>query len=128
FEHLENSKRHLIDENGLQNGLTLPFFNNEDTIELQHSLFTDDALIFKDLKSRHVSLAHKTKGDILRVSFEDFDYLGIWAKTDGNFVCIEPWLGITDHADTSGDFKKKEGILILESGNTFKASFSIEIF
>ena len=128
FEHKENSKRHLIDKNGLQNGQSRPFLTNEDTIELQHSIFKDDALIFKDLKSRRISLAHKTKGDVLRVSFEDFDYLGLWAKTDGNFVCIEPWLGVTDHVDTNGDFENKEGILTLGPGKTFKASFTIDIF
>lgn|SRR5690606_2567574 len=128
FQYNESSDRHLIDENGLQNGETLPFFNNQDTIELQHSLFKDDALIFKDLKSRKVSLAHKIKGEVLSVSFEDFNYLGVWAKTDGNFVCIEPWLGITDHADTNGDFKQKEGILTLAGGETFNACFTIEIF
>lgn len=127
FEHHETSERHLIDQNGLQNGSSIPFFNNEDTMELAHSLFKDDALIFKDLKSRRVSLAHKTKGKVLSVAFEDFNYLGIWAKTDGDFICIEPWLGITDHADNSGDFSQKEGILTLEAGKTFNACFTIEI-
>jgi len=127
FEYKEHSKRHLIDENGLQNGESVPFFNNEDTMELQHSLFKDDAVIFKDLKSRKVSLEHKIKGKVLSVSFNDFNYLGIWAKTSGDFVCIEPWLGITDHANTTGDFTKKEGILTLPADKTFTASFTIEI-
>ena len=127
FEHHENSKRHLIDENGLQNGNSIPFFNGENTMELEHSLFKDDALIFKDLKSRKVSLEHKTNGRVLSVSFKDFNYLGIWAKTNGDFVCIEPWLGITDHANSSGDFKQKEGILTLDGREIFNASFTIEI-
>lgn len=127
FEYKETSKRYLIDANGLQSGEVTPFLNNEDAIELQHSLFKDDALIFKDLKSRLVSLEHKTNGKVLSVSFKDFNYLGIWAKTNGDFVCIEPWLGITDYADTSGDFEKKEGILTLAAGETFNASYSIEI-
>jgi galactose mutarotase-like enzyme len=127
FKHKETCKRHMIDENGLQNGESIPFFNNEDTMELKHSLFRDDALIFKNLKSRLVSLEHKTKGKVLSVAFKDFNYLGIWAKTNGNFVCIEPWLGITDHIDTSGDFTKKEGVLTLGPGENFNASFTIEI-
>jgi galactose mutarotase-like enzyme len=127
FQHKETSKRHLIDHNGLQNGQTIDFLNDQDTIELEHSLFKDDALIFKDLKSRLVSLQHKTNGKQVSVSFSDFNYLGIWAKTNGDFICIEPWLGVTDHAEGNGDFEKKEGILTLEAGKTFNASYTIEI-
>ncbi|WP_335965309.1 aldose 1-epimerase family protein [Galbibacter sp. PAP.153] len=127
FEKTENSDRHLINNEGLQNGKTAPFLENTDKIRLQHQLFKNDALIFKDLKSKQISLAHKTKGKILTVSYADFDYLGIWAKTNGDFVCIEPWLGITDNENIDGDFKKKEGLIKLEGNKSFEATFSITI-
>lgn len=127
FEHNETSSRHLIDENGLQNGKSVPFLKNTDTIALAHSLFENDALIFKDLKSRKVSIVHKTNGKVLSVQFNDFNYLGIWAKTDGDFVCIEPWLGITDHANFHGDLREKEGIIPLAAGERFHATYTIEI-
>ncbi|GAA4811555.1 aldose 1-epimerase family protein [Litoribaculum gwangyangense] len=128
FEHVENSKRHLINmENGLISNKTEAVFNHSNQIALQHELFEKDALVFKDLKSRKVSLKSKNHGTILTVSFPEFNYLGIWAKPTGNYVCIEPWLGIADSENTNQDFKTKEGILKLDSGKTFEASYTIEI-
>jgi galactose mutarotase-like enzyme len=107
FEQKETSETHLLNKNGLLNGQTKPLLNNTDILPLKHSLFKDDALILKDLKSKKVNLMHKTKGSILSFEFNDFDYLGIWAKPEGDFVCIEPWLGVTDNEDTDGNLKTK---------------------
>ena len=128
FEHIENSRTHLVNtESGLIKLETNPVFNNSDTIPLAHDLFNEDALIFKDLKSRKVTLKSKLHGDVISVNYSDFPYLGIWAKPDGDYVCIEPWLGIADHEDANQDFKTKEGILSLEAGKTFEASYGIEV-
>ncbi|MFD0988953.1 aldose 1-epimerase family protein [Mariniflexile jejuense] len=128
FEHAETSKTHLINmTNGLISSETKPIFNNTNVLPLTHAMFNDDALIFKDLQSKKVILNSKTYGDILTVSYHDFSYLGIWAKPTGNYVCIEPWLGIADNENTNQDFTTKEGILKLAAGNTFKASYTIEI-
>lgn len=128
FEHEENSVRHLINlDNGLISSKTKPVFNNSNKIQLTHDLFNEDALVFKDLKSRKVTLKSDTYGAILSVSFKEFPYLGIWAKPNGNYVCIEPWLGIADHEDTNQDLKTKEGILSLEANKSFSASYTIEI-
>lgn len=128
FEHIENSKTHLINiENGLVSSLTIPMFNKSKTVSLSHDLFNDDALIFKDLKSKKVTLKSKLYGKILSVNYTDFPFLGIWAKPNGNYVCIEPWLGIADNENTNQDLKIKEGILKLKADKTFKATYSIEI-
>ena len=128
FEHDENSVRHLINmETGLISSKIKPVFNNSNKIQLTHDLFNEDALIFKDLKSRKVTLKSDTYGAILSVNFKEFPYLGIWAKPNGNYVCIEPWLGIADHEDTNQELKTKEGILSLEANKSFTASYTIEI-
>ncbi|MEP5339563.1 MAG: aldose 1-epimerase family protein [Algibacter sp.] len=128
FEHKENSETHLINTaNGLISSKTKPVFSNSNSLQLKHDLFNDDALIFKDLKSKKVALKSKTHGTILSFEYNDFPYLGIWAKPDGNYVCIEPWLGIADNVNTNQNIKDKEGILTLEAGKTCKASYSIEI-
>lgn len=128
FEHNETSKTHLINtENGLISPTTKPVFNNSNILNLKHELFNDDALIFKDLASRKVALKSKNKGTILSFEYNDFPYLGIWAKPNGNYVCIEPWLGIADNENTNQNIKTKEGILTLDAEKTFKASYTIEI-
>ncbi|WP_194768724.1 aldose 1-epimerase family protein [Tamlana sp. I1] len=128
FEKPETSKTHLINmKNGMISSETETVFNNNNTLALTHELFDKDALIFKDLKSKKVTLKSKNHGNILSVSYIDFPYLGIWAKPTGDYVCIEPWLGIADHENTNQDFKTKEGILQLEPNKTFSACYSIEI-
>ena len=92
---------------------------------LSEELFANDALIFKDIESKKVSLKSKNHSHGLAVSFTDFKNLGVWAKYRAPFVCIEPWLGVTDHQNTNGVFMEKEGIIGLPKGEKFMAKFEI---
>jgi len=127
FEEKENSFTWLLHENGTILNQTAPVLNNTKILPLTHDLFSRDALIFKDLKSRKVTLRSKKSRQALSVSFEDFPYLGIWAKTNGDFVCIEPWCGIADKFDTDQRIETKEGIIALSAGEVFEATYIIEI-
>ena len=51
--------------------------------------------------------------------------MGIWSARDADFVCIEPWLGITDSVHSSGKLEEKEGILSIEPGETYTAAWTI---
>ena len=128
FEKPEKSPSYLLNmANGLLTNKTKPAFAEGNKIHLRPDLFNEDALIFKDLESRIVTLKHKTKGNVLTVNFKDFKQLGIWAKPNAPYVCIEPWLGIADNETTDQKIETKEGILKLDAKGTFNASYSIEI-
>ncbi|MBU2920294.1 aldose 1-epimerase family protein [Winogradskyella psychrotolerans] len=128
FEQAENSQSYILNtNNGLLTTESIPVFKEGNKIHLRPDLFNKDALIFKDLKSRRVNLTHKTKGKVLTVNFKDFKQLGIWAKPNAPYVCIEPWLGIADNETTDQNIETKEGILSLKAGAIFNASYSIEI-
>jgi galactose mutarotase-like enzyme len=128
FEHPENSRSHLINlESGLISSKTKTIFNNSNTLVLKHELFNEDALVFKDLKSKKITLKSSKNGKILSVSYPEFPYMGIWAKPSGDYVCIEPWLGIADHENTNQNLIEKEGIIPLSANKTFKAAYNIEI-
>ncbi|MEZ4830024.1 MAG: aldose 1-epimerase family protein [Bacteroidia bacterium] len=101
--------------------------DHSNILPLHKNLFDHDALIFKYPVSNSVSLAHHTQGVVVKVDFTGWPYLGIWAKPQAPFVCIEPWLGIADSADTDQQLSQKEGILSLAEGKVFEATFSIEI-
>ncbi|MEM6802272.1 MAG: aldose 1-epimerase family protein [Bacteroidota bacterium] len=127
FSEVENdhtwvlSRRGLIDKEGEQ------LLDASNTLALHKQLFDKDALIFKNLNSRKVSLRHKDSNQALSISFEGFPYLGIWAKPGAAYVCLEPWLGIADSENSSGKLEEKEGIQRLTAQGTFKASYVIEI-
>jgi galactose mutarotase-like enzyme len=127
FEQIENAERTLLSDTGLISDKTEITLNKSKILNLNTDLFNDDALIFKQLKSRKVSLKSRKSTQVLSLEFNDFSYLGIWAKPNAPFVCIEPWLGIADHENTNGDFLTKEGIITLPKGDEFTAQYSIEI-
>ncbi len=127
FEHNETAETYLLNsQNFLQTSKTEKVFDkNSNVIKLRYDLFDKDALIFKDLKSRAVTLNSKAKGDILTMHYEDFPYLGIWAKPNADYVCIEPWIGIADHENSDQQLKTKEGVIALEAGKGYSANYDI---
>jgi len=127
FETKENSSTWLLHEDGTILDQTAPVFNDTNILPISHELFSKDALVFKDLKSRKVTLKSKKSKEALSVTYRDFPYLGIWAKTNGDFVCIEPWLGVADKSDTDHKLENKEGILQLAAGALFEAEYVVEI-
>jgi len=82
---------------------------------LNDSLFTNDALIFDQIRSRSVTYGAQD-GPRIRVSFPDAPYLGIWTKPGAPFVCIEPWHGLADPAGFNGDFTAKPGVFTVAPG------------
>ncbi|WP_297333417.1 aldose 1-epimerase family protein [Flavobacterium sp.] len=98
----------------------------EKMLPLRYSLFENDALVFKQLLSRSVSIAFKGK-PFLKVTYDDFPSLGIWTKPGAPFICIEPWQGYADNTDSNGRLEDKEGIITLEAGTEASKSFSVEI-
>lgn len=127
FEKSENAETWEVLPDGLINSTTKPLLSNTSVLRLTENLFDNDALIFKDLKSKRVSLKSTKSTQSVTVEFLNFPYLGIWAKPKGKFVCIEPWQGISDSVDTNQDFSKKEGMIELESGGTSKMAYTIII-
>lgn len=127
FEEVENVSTWEVLPNGLVNSTSKSLIKNSNILPLTRTLFENDALILKDLKSKRVSLKSMKSSTSISIEYTDFNYLGIWAKPGGQFVCIEPWLGISDSNTTDKDFTKKEGIICLEANTDFTASYSIKI-
>jgi len=125
FEKEENLKYYLL-ENDLISSKTKVLETKNNLVPLNYELFKNDALIFKTLESKSLTILNNSK-PYIKVSYNDFPSLGIWTKENAPFVCIEPWLGYSDTDENSGDLYEKEGILILDKNKTFSAKFSITI-
>ena len=117
----------ILKESGLLGEKTDLILNNSQVIELNDHVFDRDALVFKDIQSKSVTLISRISGKRVRVDFEGFPYLGFWARPKANYVCIEPWYGVNDPVDTNQNFKTKEGIMKLDVKSRFIASYSISI-
>jgi galactose mutarotase-like enzyme len=106
----------------------VPFFNNTNRIDLVKSLFYGDALVFKQLSSKSISLLNSKNKHGFKFEYNDFPYMGIWSAKDADFVCIEPWCGIADSVNASGELNKKEGINVLTPGELMSRTWSVELF
>ncbi len=125
FEYPENLTSYEL-ENDLLSDKSTTIEMIENQIPLTYSLFEKDALIFKQLQSKNITIL-ENKNPLLRVQFDDFPNLGIWTKNKAPFLCIEPWLGYSDTVHSSGNILEKEGIQLLEAKKSLQCDFSIEI-
>jgi galactose mutarotase-like enzyme len=128
FEQNETAYTCQIEPNGLIGQKTDLIFNNSRILNLHHKLFEKGALVFKNLQSRKVSLISKISGKCIAMNYDGFPYLGIWAKPNADFICIEPWQGIADSVDTNQKFETKEGIISLFGNTSFNACYTISIY
>lgn len=126
FEKQESLEYYLL-ENDLISNTTKTLEVQSDCIPLTYELFKNDALIFKILESKSLTIL-KNKNPFLKVNFNDFPSLGIWTKVNAPFICIEPWFGYSDTVNSTGNLFEKEGIQTLNASETFNSKFSIEIF
>ncbi len=127
FEKPETAETWRVQNDGLIGKETVPVFDEPKIINLHPHLFDDDALIFKNLNSKKVSLKSRKSKQVLSMVFKDFPYLGIWAKPKADYVCIEPWIGIADSVDSNRNFETKEGLISLGSKQSKVASYIISV-
>ena len=127
FETEEKLEAHLLSPEGFFTGETHPVPSPGNKLYLTRDLFDTDALVFKKLKSREVCIKSDKHDKSLSVEFPHFNYLGIWAKGGGDFVCIEPWLGCADTVGKHIDISQKEDIQQLKPGHVFEAAFFISV-
>ncbi|NCQ05758.1 MAG: aldose 1-epimerase family protein [Cyanobacteria bacterium] len=127
FEHAERLDRSMLSSKGLFTEVTEPVLVSGNIIPLSYSLFDNDAIVLKSIESRSVTIRSKTNMSSLKVDFKDFPYLGLWAKPNANFVCIEPWIGCADSEKGHADIREKELVQDLLPDEDFLASFTISV-
>jgi galactose mutarotase-like enzyme len=127
FETSEPLITHLLSDKGLISGETEAVATEDQKLWLTKQLFDRDALVFKNITSKKVSIHSKNHEHSLSVGFENFKDLGIWAKPGAPFVCIEPWLGFSDAEGQVTDIQQKAGIESVGHGHVYEATFTISL-
>jgi galactose mutarotase-like enzyme len=126
FEDQEPAPIRRLDGNGLllPQRFATPVANAR--LTLRDDLFAADALIFDQLVSRSVTYGSDV-GPRIAVSFPGVPYLGIWSKPGANFICIEPWHGVTDPQGFNGELQDKPGSLIVAPGEAVAVGMTITL-
>ncbi len=125
FSDDENPVYHLL-ENGLIADKTETLALKNKIFPLKYKTFENDALVFKTLKSKSITILENSK-PYIKINFEKFPNLGIWTVQNAHFICIEPWFGYSDTINSNGNLFEKEGIIILDKNQCFETEYSIEI-
>lgn len=104
------------------------FLNNTDRLQLKHDLFSIDAVILDQLKSRAVTLKSKKHNKRIRLDFEEFPYLILWSTAkEADFVALEPWIGLSTCSDEGDRFEEKRNVQYAGAGKTKEYEFYINV-
>jgi galactose mutarotase-like enzyme len=125
FEKEETLKYFILSDD-LVSDQTKVLASNNKKVALNYEMFANDALIFKTIESKELTIVQKDK-PILKVKYAGFPNLGIWTKINAPFICIEPWYGYSDTQTANGNLFEKEGMQKLNANQSFASQYQIEI-
>ena len=128
FEHTENASKEEINKNDFLTGNKISYLKNTDTIDVSEETFKNGTIMLNELKSKYIMLKSKKHNRSIKVNFEKFKTLSIWAPDrDTNFICLEPWMGHADYEEFKGDISEKEDMIKLKVEGEYNIEYSIEI-
>lgn len=118
----------LDGEKGLMKDEPVPYPVPEGRFALSSALFQKDAMVFDGIRSRSVTLLRQD-GSRVRVEYDRAPCLGVWSqpKPPLRYVCLEPWFGMGDFVDFTGEFFEKRHCQILAPGQAFMFPLRIVI-
>ncbi len=115
-----------IDEESYLMDNQVELLKNEKRITIEKNTFDHDALILSGYTDKVISLKSDNHNRVVRFNF-DSPVLGIWAKPNAPYVCIEPWWGINDNHVKKVDLSEKRGIMLLNPQEERTFCWSAEI-
>ncbi len=107
----------------LLDGGKKPFLRGEKSFVPRPDMFVPDALIFKDLVSRRVSITGEDRR--ITVDYPGFPYLLLWQIPGSRYLCVEPWHGMPDSVEGDHDLSGREGIVSLPAGERFSLTHAV---
>lgn len=104
-----------------------PVLADSDVLPLSHALFEKDALVLENLQSRRVAMYSKNSLRGVEMTFDGFDFFGIWQAKNAPFVCLEPWTGTATTDKEGDDLAAKRGMTVLQPGESHELIMKISI-
>ncbi|KRN75621.1 hypothetical protein IV73_GL000109 [Weissella kandleri] len=106
-------------------------FDGRQTLPVRWEDYQNDAIIL-DLQQTpfEIKLHDEQNQHGVTLTIDNAKYVGIWTKADveAPFLCIEPWWGIADSTDATGDLADKFGMNHLAAHDSMTGNYSIKIF
>lgn len=130
FDRSEALECIRIKEKGCVDAVTKwPLEMTAGRLKLEKDTFDEiDTIMLQDSQIREVNMFREDGTPWLSLSF-NAPVVGIWSPPCKNapFICLEPWYGRCDSAGYEGEYKDKEWMNRLASGEKFETVYTIEI-
>ncbi len=126
FSNDDELQIHPLADNLISNQTKTIDLENK-VLPLSYELFSKDALVMTNMRSKELILRNNKNHHKLIFTFSNFPYFGIWAAKNADFVCLEPWQGIADLENHNQQLTEKFGILRLEKSGDWTANWAVEI-
>lgn len=127
FEKIENGDVYFL-EDSLFNTEKKKSLLTKNILQLTENIFEDDVLILKNTNSKKVYLKNKNGSFTLGFKFEGFKHLAFWSKPNAPYICLEPWNGLPDYKECTGNLEEKADIESIEAKEMYTRNIEIEIF
>ncbi|WP_375179558.1 aldose 1-epimerase family protein [Enterococcus rotai] len=99
------------------------------SLDIRRELFKEDAIIFETKGANAFTIETDEGAHSISLSYTDMPYVGIWSPypQEAPFVCIEPWCGIADEVNATGNLVDKKGINTLAASDIFKTQYTLTV-
>ncbi|WP_300359691.1 aldose 1-epimerase family protein [Fusobacterium sp.] len=127
FEKEENGDAKVLNGALIAAGKTENIFSGK-ILKLSKDRFINDAIIFEKTNSNVVYLKNTKNDRKIGFEYDGFRYIAFWNVPGAEYVCFEPWNGISDFDNCSGKLEEKVGIEKIAKKETYKRAIEITIF
>lgn len=105
-------------------------FGETDHIDLEASLFDNDALFFRGLSGRSISLMQKSGEHGVKLDYPGFKTIAIWTPSGGKapFVCLEPWNGCAIFDKDTDEFTNNTDVMGVAPYQESEFELTITVF
>jgi galactose mutarotase-like enzyme len=95
-------------------------------LELDHSLFAEDAMLFPEGAGAGLVYG-PDKGPSVHFTWENLPNFALWSKSVAGFICLEPWHGTAAEVGGSDDLAERPYSELLGPGARARYSFKAEL-
>ncbi|MCP8884765.1 aldose 1-epimerase family protein [Devosia sp. XJ19-1] len=111
---------------GLVDPQSLPSPFVDGRLQLNHSLFAQDAMLFPEGAGAGLVYGPQT-GPSVHFTWENLPNFALWSKSGGGFICLEPWHGTAAEVGGSGELAERPYSVLLGPGARGRYSFKAEL-
>lgn len=84
--------------------------------------------LLEGVKANFVTMKSKHSGHFVELGIKDFPYMCLWGVGQKmSIMCIEPWCGVSDLANTDHVWEKKLGIEAVDVGEVFERIITFRV-